>query len=559
MNHAVTVDDTRIVGVSPVAAVGTDAIRCNAALTIASTGNLTVRGDIGLNNKALNVAGGGVLEFDAHLAGTPSTARYRCYMTNATDPLAILTVTGSSGSHATIRSNAGGANGRFTNNGNDHSGLVDATYCDFLRIGDAANPAFTPIVGSGDSFLFAHCTLDACGSIGSASSGGVNGGGSVSLDHVRMTNSVADSVQLPVDTKTSGLRVLTYCDFDQGIHLGHIGGWTIEYNIIRFYDYSTSDAIWASFYRNIIAAANLVNDLGCAGVAQDIYWVRVGAQNNPHCFGAEQLTSRITGCVFEAPDGTDGAGDCITFGNGFASPNTVTIDHNLVLDDGADNDTGTMLSCLGNANVSVVAHHNTYHGGQGCYFGETYTGYAGMGQVRNNLSWARNAGVAYIIHGDTGVIPNVVQGAQAHHNGVFHPHATNGYDPQLTFTPATQGSSDVNADPQFVDVNRGIKTWDTSLGGPGTVAHALSSIGTEVAGYTIDALLTYVKAGFVPRNTTFHGASDNVSPSNGWIGAVQGGGVFTLALAAGSYAITGTATPLTEIGPQTWLRVVRAR
>ncbi|HVG80412.1 MAG TPA: hypothetical protein VNF03_19860 [Patescibacteria group bacterium] len=45
LNHAVTVDDTRIVGTSPAAGPGTDAIRCNAALTITATGNLTVRGD----------------------------------------------------------------------------------------------------------------------------------------------------------------------------------------------------------------------------------------------------------------------------------------------------------------------------------------------------------------------------------------------------------------------------------------------------------------------------------------------------------------------------------
>src|SRR5437762_9710316 len=51
---------------------------------------------------------------------------------------------------------------------------------------------------------------------------------------------------------------------------------------------------------------------------------------------------------------------------------------------------------------------------------------------------------------------------------------------------------------------------------------------SPAAGYTIAALIAYVKAGFVPTNAAIHAANDNISPSNGWMGALDGSGGVTV-------------------------------
>src|SRR5262245_28024622 len=113
LNHAVTVSDSRIVGTSPASGAGTNAVRCNAALTIQNGGFLKVRGDLGLNNVGVTVQAGGILEFDASQAGTPSTAIYKLFdVNNAADPNSILTCSGTQGNHAIVRSNSGGASAR---------------------------------------------------------------------------------------------------------------------------------------------------------------------------------------------------------------------------------------------------------------------------------------------------------------------------------------------------------------------------------------------------------------------------------------------------------------
>lgn len=524
LNHAVTVSGNEICGTSPGAGAGTPAIRCNASLTIQNGGTMTCRGDVELNNVPLNLDAGSTWEFDAHLAGTPATALYVIRMVNANDPLAIITITGTSGNHAIMRSNAGGGNGRITNNGNDRSGLVQATYCDFTRIGDGSNAAMDPIDFSSDTFSLANCTLTACGAIGGGVfSVGFGSSANFVLSHVRFTSSPGDCVGMPFGTPSgSPTRNITFCDFDGLVQMNRWNGFTVDDNIFRdLFDAASGPA--TSFKRNIIAMVNTQGPMPCiAATVQDNYVVFTNATVNPHYLDVSDAfgVTRVTGNVFDTPNGTDGSGDSIAF-NAFSALTTVTVDHNLVLHI-SDTDAGTMISCLGNANVVVDADHNTYHGGQGLYVGETYNGHTDMlNHARSNLSYSQASNLAYIAKGDSGsTVQDVIHSANAHHNGVWHPINTTGYGAFLTFSSGTPGANDVSGDPQFVDINRNMKTWDTSIGGPGTVAHALDQIGTGAQ--TPLALLTWVKAGFAPQNAAFHAAHDNVAPSNGWMGAVEG-------------------------------------
>jgi len=522
LNHAVTVSDARTVGVSPAAGAGTNAIRSNAVLTIASGGVLTVRGDIGLNNVGLTIQAGGILEWDASQAGTPSTARYRLFDINAAaSPNAIVTITGTTGSHAVVRSNAGGANGRFTDNGTDESGMVDATFCDFLRIGDSANAAFTFLLGSGRTFSLVDCTLDACGPVGNQLGAAAAGDAILRFVRVRMTNSVGSlTFAIPSAARTgAGVRDVKFCDLDKNSAFYELGGYTVEDTIFRG-AYDISQGVPASFTRNVLAFPQSdAGDWGAIGTVVDCYCVRLGNPTNAHYFTTTDDTVRITACVFDMPDGTDGAGDCITI-NAPSAARTITIDHNIGLH--ANNIcAGTMLSCLGGVNLTVIADHNTYHGDFGIYVGETYAGHAGMlASAKSNLSYHKTAASSLIIRGEPGVIQNVIQGVNATRNGVWNPANTDGYGSGLSFSPAAHGAGDVIGDPQFKNIDRNIKTWDTTLGGPGTIANALDQIGTGAR--TVQALLDYIRDGFTPRNSAFRNAHDSVAPSRGWIGAVEG-------------------------------------
>src|SRR5437879_3120032 len=116
LNHAVTCDTSRTVGISP-AVGGTAAVTANAVLTIAAGARLTCRGDFLRNAAAgqLLVAAGGAFRFDASQAGTPSTALYVCRETASGFGGTVLVTQGTVGARCTVDSDNtnGGANGRF--------------------------------------------------------------------------------------------------------------------------------------------------------------------------------------------------------------------------------------------------------------------------------------------------------------------------------------------------------------------------------------------------------------------------------------------------------------
>lgn len=97
-------------------------------------------------------------------------------------------------------------------------------------------------------------------------------------------------------------------------------------------------------------------------------------------------------------------------------------------------------------------------------------------------------------------------GHAGYNNAGTYGATTIGYYQSRSNTTFTAGTNDVHADPLFVDKTRALATWDASLGGPGTAAHAIAEMlkangyngATFNAGYTPAALLTYVKAGFQP-------------------------------------------------------------
>lgn len=541
VGHNVTVDDNRTVGASPAAGSGTAAILCNANLTIATGARLTCRGDVKLNaaNVQLILNAGAAFRFDASQAGTPSTARYIVQQTGHNLNGSRLQCNGTVGSRCTIDSDNtnGGANGRFDYGGFLRAGLVDCSYTDFLRIGDATNRAIYPFWNNdADTFSLVQCIFDACGIVGSDEN--MSAGFTCRIDHVTMKNSVgASSIYLfSTNTKSGGLRSITDCVLDIAASLNcknlTIGGSTSNGNLLMA-GYTGAASSSYDLWRG-----NLVRDTGAGGydvfgsVTND-YWLKDGNIDNPHFFQFGDIPDpTCDGVIFELNGGSATNGDVCTIPSP-AVARIYTYRNCLCLPNDPGGESGDFISALGNANVTVRVEHNTYctsnQTSNGAKFGETYNAHAGMCTLlKNNIAWHLTNGGHKITN--TAGTPNtdVVTAANADYNCGWNLQAGSqgkGYNTPMSASP---GVHDVDVNPQFVDSNRDIRTWDSSLGGPGTVAHALAELGkrNDAAGYnsayTIQALWTYVRVGFAPTNPALHNtASDGTD-----IGAVPwtGGG-----------------------------------
>lgn len=86
-----------------------------------------------------------------------------------------------------------------------------------------------------------------------------------------------------------------------------------------------------------------------------------------------------------------------------------------------------------------------------------------------------------------------------------------GVESNLEFSAGTPNSNGFTSDPQFVDDTRNLAAWDTSLGGNGTVANALTELRLRNetgydTNYVISDLVTWVKGGFAVQNADLEDA-----------------------------------------------------
>jgi hypothetical protein len=531
--HAITVNVNTTVGHSPGASDATAAVLVNTTgtLTVAAGIVFTVRGDLKLNDTTLTLAAGSVLEFDASAAGTPSTARYVLQIGTGSGQTNVnCLVNGTSGSRCTIRSNAGGANARVIDGGFSRGGQITATFCDFTRLGDSANSGWAFWGDTLATFSWTSCVADACGPI--VLSTGLRHDATFILDSVTFKNSVGTKCASigVIDALTTGARQITGTVFDKTIDTLCQTDFTITNTV--FYDgFQAVSGVPTLFSGNLLRISAQPT-LSVPGSLAACYVLMDHSTANPHGIGPNQNVDYvIDGCAFEYT-GTDGTGDCILPGEP-GSAHTTTVTHCLALPNAGGNNSGTLVTLGGNANLTVSITHNTYFTGiQGVAVGETYAGRAGLlSAFKNNLAWDTSArGYKLYDSPSDNEVNDLVAAANCDYNGGWNLLAGNngkGYNDQ-EFSSGNPGDHDVSGDPQFVDATRNIAKWDLSLGGAGTVANALTELRkrNDAAGYnasyTIAALLTYVRAGFAPQSSSYQAADDNVSPSFGWIGAVQG-------------------------------------
>jgi len=121
------------------------------------------------------------------------------------------------------------------------------------------------------------------------------------------------------------------------------------------------------------------------------------------------------------------------------------------------------------------------------------------------------------------------------------------------------GGNDINADPQMLNKDANIQTWDLSLGGPGTLDHAYGEVlkvngfdrdgnaATFDSNFTRENYLTYIRNQLAPRNIALQGA--------GYLGVDMGALSVIIAAAVGSIRdniLRATSGSTVNEGLSTW-------
>lgn len=522
LNHAVTVRDARTVGHSPGVDDAVAAILCQALLTITGAGVLTCRGDITMDAAGVTMQTGAILEFDASAAGTPSTAIYRLRTAQFSAGNGILTVQGVKANRAIIRSSIGGAKAwiGYRETGNF---LVDG--CSFIRMGgDGGHPAIQAPPSLNETFRCNDCLFDVnCGMIGDRFGVGANSVSNISCDNTTHLNG---GFAVTADVFVSGIRSIKNSCLGFS-YLWPPGGYDIE-NTLFEGGFDCTTGRWNRFKGNLIEIPETSGgDYPSTGVHINTSVLRSGNPTNPHGLTTSDETEGFDGCTFDMPDGTDGAGDMITF-NAPSSPRTIYVRNCLCPHTESGANVGTLFSCLGGPGLSVVSEHNTMYGSFGQYLGETYTGHANMlARSKGNLAYGLTPGSCLLIRADPGTATDVIASGNATNNGKFNAGGAGntGYDTNLVFSSGSPGAGDIVGDPLFVDWTRNMKKWDASLGGPGTTVHAINELRkrNDPSGYdpryTIQNYQDYFRGGFVVQNKAMRvGAHDGTV-----MGAVQNG------------------------------------
>ncbi len=537
INHAVTIATSEIVGNSP--AAGNIVLTINAALTIQNGGTLRLRGDAVVADVAFTRQKGGSLIFDASLASSPSTTSYRCTIGTADNQTNNYFISDGVDNSDTggVSSDAGGANGYFIGGTLwAGGGKAKCSYTNFTRIGDGSNYAFFPNLqgSSSDTFYCDYCIFDSGAGVGD---GGVDHhtGATYRLLHTTFKNTTGLTPRIGVQGAvpfTSGQRSVTFCVFDTRLQMYGPQGFTYEDNYFHLIP-DLTDGVWASFQRNFVRTTDTIDSFTPAGSIKDNYHLHDADSSNPHFLTMSNVNQDLTidGGIYELM-GTVSAGDCNSVGLPTA-PVLIRLINLIILPGTASsprNQSGTVVSALGNSNVSFLVDHCTAYvasAASGVAIGETYTGYAGMCRyARNSIFWSDDATLAGMKMANQDTFPGVtdlVSGTNADFNCGYQiglGRMGHGYDMSMTVIP---GAHDVDVNPQFVDAARGIRSWDTSLGGAGTSTNAITELRkiNDRAGYnsnySISALIAYVRAGYLPQNDALRrAASDNTT-----IGAVQ--------------------------------------
>jgi hypothetical protein len=344
------------------------------------------------------------------------------------------------------------------------------------------------------------------------------------LNDVRFTGSLDStySATLSVATATGGAeRTHTAVSYDKRLYSQGSG---LSFSTSYFGgDINRPGAgdTWPSFDSCFLRKTVGFNETICGGPVTNSYLIFDGTPDNPHFLQNNVGGSwTVTDNVFEAPqlNGTyTDAGDLV-----FGPAGPLSLKRNLVVPVStgafAGYAPGVLCSNGGFSSTVVTAEHNTCVGRMGSphmYYGETYSGYAGIyGSVKSNLvaNLSGTVGGTYAFGGYTNAVTQAdgCLSANVTNNGKYGlATGSAGLGYNYPVSSGTPGASDVTGNPNFLAPTRNLATWGATQGADGSVAGALAVIAANpsLISQATTGLVPWVRAGFAPTNPAYHNAA----------------------------------------------------
>lgn len=553
--HTVTIAASTSVTVGDSANPTTYAIRTagtggTGILVVGTGATLIVQGNVLQGNAIWTI------NASATLRSSHATANLKWTIGDANATTARLVFAGGTGSARITVNNA--LAGRWYGFGQfdvafADSGKIYATGVQFTGVGLAASNAFQFVATTASSFLWYadDCLFTDCSSIGSES-------------YVHPTASfrfLRSSYRTPTATGKTAFKILVNAPATTGTRIfdtavwegaldcstgaGLANGLTLtdclgrltSGNAIRVAGVPTS---WQNVLFDTDYAANgFPCQFPGEGTLNSTVMIRRGASGNPH-WAECNVTGNLTMNDFIAwtPDVIADGGDAFQLHGSPVGVSTVSLRNWINLPSGSGlfgDASGSMLSAVtvGNNNVKVNIEHCTSFCGNGPILSENFSPVAGyLVSARSNLFWRRSARAGttpIFIHAGTGT-PAAGSLTGVNFNARYNCDTTTyggAFSAASFAAPSTPTNDVVGVNPAFVDDNRNPLTWAQSLDGAiTTTTQALDKLfaRNDDTGYdtrfSISAMITWIKAGFVPTAVSLQAAHDGVN--GGWMGAMTG-------------------------------------
>lgn len=550
INSDVSLDQSVTVGTGSGTAV---TIGVFGSFTIENGRSLTVRGNIESSGNIVMEAGSSLLM---------DTAAASIIKLNPGDPNSqgedypFLQINGTAASHCRVQA-IGQGHTRITDHLsgggiiNPGGGRVVATYCDFSRLGGA--PDYSAItyapLASGHPFSFENCTFDQCSRIRPNLNLGIPAGADVRFVNCRWTRSVVDPGQsgewavFEAWSQYDATLKVKGCDFDT--RAGLFRSWDAEIEDCVFRQgvlLSMQNGHWKSFKNNFMAwyvDSNIFTMPYGNSVENSVFIIDHPFSSNPHFVSLSGGSGPVTfrGNIFWYPQTpVSSAGDGISIGTptgGSRSTNTILIENNIFLPngngpDGDDNISASGFTTITNSPLrSIYFNRNTLFvsggvsngapGVGGLVIGESHQSPPGdVASVKSNLFvGSRNNPTGKKIHNfNSNTVVDIFLAENVDYNGSNYVaygeayaknHASGkGYGDFDFSGNEIIGAHDVDEeDPQFVDPYRTPATWTTG----GTLEDTMNLL-SPGGGKSMKDLLSYLRAGFMPRNQKFAHAGD---------------------------------------------------
>ena len=509
--HTVTVPTGAFVtvGHSPGESDSTPAINIIGDLVMSDNSTLYCRGDLDLADGNLTAGAGCIWKFDTTAAATPSTAFYRFRSGTAISQSSLITFTGTEDNRSSFLSDSGGANA-YSEAPASGTGNYSFTYTDITGIGDGSTRKAFRLYSCDVKYVFVNCRFDDCGLMDGNTN--MTATGIFQMTDNNFKNSLGTlNVQVRGLALTSGTRefLRNACDLRVDFFVGN--DFTVEDNYITRFSCTGGDL--ASFQNNVILNTGVVMNINTSSIVNSLFLSNVAA--NSHFMRAQSgdlSTLSITGCLYQNINTScDGQGDMI-LPPAFASGLTASISNCIGLPSSNSTPTisGTMVTLGGGANTTAVIDHCTYYASDNgaINFAETYGGHTNMvTSIRSNLALTIGGGEGYIAREVGTGVANMVTVAGYNARETM----TGSYDSTAGVITSEGSNDQTGIDPDLVHPFRRIEDWDDNLNGPGTSANAVAELAKMNdsdwdTNYNPQAVITYLKAGYSPRNQALESA-----------------------------------------------------